>query len=152
MFNLKYFITSLKVSWIRRLLLTTTQSSWITLFEQSFNVTLNKLIHCGPGYYLLLKNRTNNKFWIDVSNAWYLFTNEYQPHTSIVVVTSPLWYNTNMSCHEMFIPNWFEMAITAVTHLDGSIKTLDKVKQEYSINSINPLHYLRVLQNVKKFL
>ena len=155
MFNLKYFITSLKVSWIRRLLLTTTLSLWITLFEQSFNVTLHKLTHSGPGYYLLLKNRTKNKFWIDVFSVWHLFTNEYQPHTNLAVITSPLWYNTNMSCHEMFIPNWFEKGITAVSdvlNLDGSIKTLDEVKQKYSINSINPLHYLRVQQNVKKFL
>ena len=55
----------------------------------------------------------------------------------------------------MFIPNWFEKGITTVSNvlnLDGSIKTLDEVKQEHSMNSINPLQYFRVQQNVKKFL
>ena len=55
----------------------------------------------------------------------------------------------------MFFPNWFDKGITTVSDVlnsDGLIKTLDELKKDFSIDKINPLHYLRVQQNVKKFL
>ena len=75
MINIKDFVTSLKISWIRRLFMATGKSLWITLFERNFNVDTTKAINFGPGYFQVLKNRTD-KFWINVFDAWLKFSDK----------------------------------------------------------------------------
>ena len=55
MINIKDFVTSLKISWIRRLFMNTGKSFWISLFERNFNVNTTKAISFGPGYFQVLK-------------------------------------------------------------------------------------------------
>ena len=76
MINIKDFVTSLKISWIRRLFMATGKSLWITLFERNFNVDTTKTINFGPGYFQVLKNRTTDKFWINVFDAWLKFSDK----------------------------------------------------------------------------
>ena len=58
-----------------------------------------------------------------------------------------------MSCKDMYLPKWYEkgiMTIGDVTDNSGSLLEIDTLKRHYGIDIINPLHYLRVKQNVKE--
>ena len=155
MINIKDFVTSLKILWIRRLFMATGKSLWITLFEINFNVDITKAINFGPGYFQLLKNRTTDKFWINVFEAWQKFSDKIAVKTNSDLFSSPLWYNSKMSCHDMYIPIWFQKGIKTISDIinpNGLIMTMDEVKHQYSFSTINPLHYLRVKHNVKQYI
>ena len=62
MVNIKDFVTSVKISWIRRLFMNTGKSLSILLFEKNFNFNITKAINFGPGYFQVLKNKTTDKF------------------------------------------------------------------------------------------
>ena len=60
-----------------------------------------------------------------------------------------------MSSQEMYLPTWYEKGIVTVADVINDLVTVmdfDTLKRVYGINTINPLHYLRVQQNVKEFL
>ena len=55
----------------------------------------------------------------------------------------------------MYIPIWFGKGIKTISDImnsSGSIMTMDEVKHQYSFSTINPLHYLRLKHNVKKYI
>ena len=60
MIHLKHFITSLKVTWIRRLILSDYKPLWMTLFEKIFHTDANKFILYGSQCKAYLKRKTNS--------------------------------------------------------------------------------------------
>ena len=70
MVKLKPFITSIKIFWIRRLLFGNHEAQWIPVFNEIFNTNASKFTLYGSQYPTYLKNRTKNKFWINVLDAW----------------------------------------------------------------------------------
>ena len=62
MINIKDFIISLKVSWIRRLFIASEKSLWINLFEKNFNVSVSKAINFGSGFAQVLKKKPGTNF------------------------------------------------------------------------------------------
>ena len=55
----------------------------------------------------------------------------------------------------MFLPKWFEKGIITIADViedSGVLMKLDDIKRKYSIDHVNPLHYLRIQQNVKCFI
>ena len=155
MVNMKDFITSLKVSWIRRLVLSEKETPWILLFQKALSIDHSKLISLGPQYQIWMKKRTKNKFWHDVFDAWYQFSKRQDFYSNTDLLTSPLWYNEKLTCKDMFLPKWFEKGIITIADViedSGVLMKLDDIKRKYSIDHINPLHYLRVQKNVKCFI
>ena len=74
MISMKDFITSLKVSWIRRLVLSERETLWIILFQKAISTDPSKFISFGPKYQIWTKKRTKNKFSLDVFHAWHRFS------------------------------------------------------------------------------
>ena len=150
--HLKYFITASKVTWIRRLILSEHKPLWITLFEKIFQTDANKFILYGSQYQAYLKRNTKNKFWLNTFDAWIEFQHKQTFHTETDVVTSPLWYNKNISLTPMYLTQLLDKGITTVSDVidsDGAVLKMDQLKQIYSIHHLNPLHYLRVQQTIK---
>ena len=153
MIHFAYFITTSKVTWIRRLILSEFKPLWITLFEKNFHTYANKFILYGSQHQAYLKRKTKNKFWLNTFDAWIEFQHKHSTQTD--VLTSPLWYNKKISLTPMYLPKWLEKGITTVSDVvntDGAVLKIDKLKHMYSIHHLNPLHYLRVHQNIKSLL
>ena len=147
MINIKDFVASLKISWIWRLFMSSDKALWINVFEKNFNVTVAKAICFGAGFFQVLKNRTTNKFWINVFEAWQQLTEKQPVKTNIDLLSSPLWYSSKMTSHDIYIPDWFDKGVHTISdilHPNRSVMTLDEIKHQYSIKVINPLHYLRI--------
>ena len=157
MINLRNTITSFKATWVRRLLINQNfeKPLWIELFEKVYNTTSTKFSNFGTYYPVMLKNRTKNLFWGNVFDAWVKLSGKQNIENGTILITSPLWYNINMPCKEMYLPKWYEKGIVTIADVTdnfGNIMDLDTIKSTYGIETINPLHYLRVQQNIKMFL
>ena len=63
------FIQSLKATWLRRILLSSNDSSWNTLLHIDFR----KLVSFRDGYAKNCALTLRNPFWIDVVNSWKAF-------------------------------------------------------------------------------
>ena len=146
MVKIKPFLTSIKVSWIRQLLFGKYEAQWITLFNEVLNTKASKFILYGPQYQTSPKNRSKSKFWISVFDAWsILFHNQEWQNTSDLL-TSPLWYNTNIS-DNMYLQTCSNKGINIVLDVNndqGFPMEKNEIKQVHSSQNINPLHYLRV--------
>ena len=157
MLNLRNSITALKATWFRRLFLDQSldQPLWIVLFEKIYNTNVTKICNFGIHYPEILKKRSRNLFWKDVFDAWIQISNKQNYKNSRDVLVSPLWYNHKMSYREMYIPKWYQRGIVTISDIidtTGTVMDIDTIKSVYNIDIINPLHYLRVKQNVKEFL
>ena len=157
MINLKNSIISLKATWMRRLVTNIEQdkSMWIELFELTHNTDCAKLVNFGTYYPVILKRRSQNTFWRNVFDAWIKVSNKLKIKNCHDLFSSPLWYNSEMACQEMFLPKWYEKGIVTIADVTndlGVVMDLDTIKRLYNIDSINPLHYLRVQQNVKQYM
>ena len=156
MVNLRNSITSLKATWIRRLIANQNfdKPLWIQLFEKIYNTNTTKFSNFGTYYSVILKKRSKNLFWSHVFDAW-IKVSKTQEVKNADLLTCPLWYNNKMICEDMYLPKWYEkgiITIADVTDHSGSVLEIDILKRDYGIEVINPLHYIRVKQNVKEFL
>ena len=154
MIKIKPFLASIKVSWIRRLLFGKYEAQWITLFNETLNTNASKFILYGSQYQTSLKNRTKNKFWINVFDAWSTLFNNQELQNTADLLTSPLWYNPKIS-DNMYLQTWSNKGINFVLDVindQGFPMEMNEIKQFHSFQNINPLHYLRVRQTVKLFL
>ena len=157
MINFQNSIISLKATWMRRLVANQSYSKplWIELFEKIYNTNITKFINFGTLYPVILKKRSKNLFWKNTLDAWIKISNKQEIKNGTDLLTILLWYNSEMSYQEMYLPKWYEKGIVTVADVindSGTVMDLDRVKRVYGLNTINPLHYLRLQQNVKKLL
>ena len=64
MINLKAFMNSMKLTWLRRI--TTTDSPWQSIIKGTIN--FNEISSFGASYIESLLPKIKNKFWTDVLN------------------------------------------------------------------------------------
>ena len=95
MVHLESYVKSLKVTWLRRILLSSPTSSLITIFNETCQCELSSLLQFGPEYPKQLAKKCNNLFWEELLNAFCEFlyiilkNSNQQDH--------PLWFNSNIS-------------------------------------------------------
>ena len=109
----------------------------------------------GPEYIKSIKKKTNNKFWLDTFDAWYIVLNNQITETNTQLLTAPLWYNNILSKELMFDENWHSKGIMTVSDVlteSGTFLSTDQLQDMYRLRSLNFLFYLRVKKNVQKFV
>ena len=94
MVHLESYVKSLKVTWLRRILLSSPTSSLITIFNETCQCELSSLLKFGPEYPKQLAKKCTNLFWEELLNAFSEFlyiilkNSNQQDH--------PLWFNSNI--------------------------------------------------------
>ena len=140
MINLDNFISSLKISWIRRIILSNS-TPWLTLFENTVT-TKNNIIYLGSNYLQLILKTTHNQFWKDVLNAWYTFTIINQPTTIHEKLCSPLWYNPNICQTNLYSKKWYSKGISTISDIiDTNLEVLSPINIK-TIYDTKPLDFL----------
>jgi len=142
MVNVKKYITSLKVSWIRRLLFS--KSSWTTLINKNLP----------DDYYCLGANfktlQIQNPFWKCVFQAWADFNSNFNASTVEDVFNQPLWHNNKLNIE--YIPAWHKKGLLYLGDLfdiHGKLYTWCEVKNKYQIKGTF-LDYNRLIINIPK--
>ncbi|MCG7876954.1 MAG: reverse transcriptase family protein, partial [Candidatus Thiodiazotropha endolucinida] len=108
MIKIDKFIDSLKVTWLRRILVNSNEQSWSRLSRVDFR----KLIIFGDGYAKHCASNLRNPFWIDVLNSWKGFLQCNTANQVEDVLQSPIWLNSELQHGEKFIiKNWYQKGI-----------------------------------------
>ncbi|XP_069109859.1 uncharacterized protein [Argopecten irradians] len=156
MINLKAFINSLKLSWIRRLLQTT--SKWQLILKNYVNIDL--LVNCGNDYVQKCLKDCSNPFWVDVFKAWFHLNSLIEKNSLIdnSVLKSPLWFNENILIgHKtVFLKNFFDKKILIINdlisdHNTGRFYNFQEIIRIFKVKS-NFLQYHSIVSAVKKFI
>ena len=91
--NLKAFINSMKLTWLRRVILS--NGPWQSIVNDTIN--LNKLLVFGSCYANDVQNKIKNKFWIDVLRAYSDVLQLSGENTEYYILSSPIFYNNTVT-------------------------------------------------------
>ena len=145
MADIKTFILSLKISWMRRLILCNTDS-WNSLVP--FDIA--KTLKLGSYYALNVARSIDNPFWRDVLYAWHIFSNNVKVESIQEILFTPLWFNGDSRDKHMFFQNWYDKKIVYVIDLfkiNGEQYSLNELKEIYRIRGTF-LDYFRLMNNI----
>lgn len=151
MVNVNAFIEALKLTWIRRLLLS--DCKWQFFIKSE--IKIETLAACKTKYIEKLINNVQNTFWKDVLQSFInmnkvIDTNEEQ------VLKSPLFYNDSIKIGGSYIyySSWFQTGIRYINDLlkdNGEFYTHEEFRDITGINS-NTLLYYGTIRAIKSYL
>ena len=159
MVNINMFIKALKVSWLRRVIKITENTSWCSLSKIDFE----KLFTFGHGYINELQRNSDNPFWRCILVNWQEFCNNVKIETTREILDSPLWYNNNLRNGSNYcIYDWYRKGIRQVSDLldeFGNFYDFEYLKDNYgvrgtfldlqSVKMKIPNHWKTILDNNK---
>ena len=152
MLNLNTFISSLKITWVRRLI-KCNGSQWVPLFEYTV-CSISKLINFGVKYFQDLLKKITNTFWKDVIIDWIKLLNSQTIHSNEDIMKSPIWYNHLISNYPLYIRNWDKVGIKFVSDIvdkNGNVLSIENLNHKYN-TEFQIFDYIRVKGLVKKFI
>ena len=127
MVNVSAFIKSLKLNWIKRLILN--NSALLELFQSSIKSTLDTLLKTGPEYIkkLTTSNHTINPFWKDVLQSFYEFRKYvYENEDKTNFIYQEIWHNHNIRVDNktVYYKRWVQNNIIYIYDLFNEHGTL----------------------------
>lgn len=140
MINLKAFINSLKLGWIKRI--NASEGKWKSILKENINIEL--LFNVGGEYVLKCASICKNPFWKDVFNTWYNLWNSKTTEKVLKesFLTKCIWHNKDITIagKPVFYKTWYESGISIVADLvkninDFSFYTFEELTQNYRLNS-----------------
>ena len=109
----------------------------------------------GSLFPLQVSKKIDNKFWIDVFDAWHILFNEQTITNNNQLLSEPLWFNPRLSKETLYFPKWYRKGIVTIADVldnSGNFLSVEKVKELYSLETINPLNYIRIKTIVSKYI
>ena len=128
-------VKSLNISWLRRVVMQSNNSSWLQLS----NVDFKQLLSVGWQYAESLINQLNNPLWKDPLDHWALFCKTVKIESVKHILDSPLWFNSNFNIGNRSIKDWFQKGITTIYDLidrNGNWYDFESLKTAYGIGGI----------------
>ena len=127
MITLNAFVSALKSTWIRRLLLN--ESKWQEIIK--IHINLEMLTSCNVEYIQDILSTLNNQFWKDVLKS-FLDINYKTDICEEQILKSPLFYNRNIKIDRKYVFNktWYDKGIRFVNDLvnqNGSFYSFQEV-------------------------
>lgn len=153
MINIKDFMTSLKISWVRRLLSHNSQP-WVTLVNSTI-LPISNISKFGSYYFTLLLPKITNSFWKDTFQAWIHYCDLRKPITTIQALKTPVWYNPRLTVSPLYIKQWQEKGILTIADIiDSSYQmlTIGQIIEKYQVSQIDFLTEHRFINSIKTFI
>ena len=110
MVNLFQFIQALKVTWMRRLILS--EGNWTNINFTSEQ--REKMCTLGSSYIKILLRQTQNPFWINVLSAWEKLQNNTEVVSTNDILNQCLWYNKKIKRSQQIVNNWYRNKIICI--------------------------------------
>ena len=155
MINIRAFMESLKLGWVRRLF--QTNGKWQKIQNSLFNTEM--LTKCGDNFIQQCIKNCSNKFWSDVLKSLQKFAKS-SDHTSNekISVKLPLWYNQNIRINkkDIFYKEWYKKGVVIVNDLlhdsrNGAFYTFQEFTNLYGIKT-DFVTYNGLLRAIKKYI
>ena len=155
MVDLYTFISTLKISWLRRIYDIEGQSStWANLYPN-----LSKLPLFGLGYAHLCLSGIDNPFWIDVLKHYIKLckVNRKLPLMTTNIYEEPIHFNVNIRRSRKVIHDkeWESLGILKVKHIindEGKPLSFNDFKNRYNTVNTNARFYTGISNAINKYL
>ena len=156
MFDIRTFMESLKLTWIRRLYNNNNNSKWCVLFDELNN--LGNIFNTSVDVILRKLNMLNNSFWVDVIMAWVKLQGQLRPHNVNDFLCLRLWNNSliRMGGNTIAFKCLKSAGIYFVNDLfdnNGDFYEYNEFCRRFKVN-INVLHFTglkKALENIFDF-
>ena len=151
MINVRNFIKSMKISWVRRLLFE--EKSWSNIIK--LKIVCEKLLTCGTDYISNVIPNIQNKFWSDVFKAWEEFT-KHTDFDNDNPAKTPIFLNKNILIgnSSVIYKTWFDKGIKFINDIldenDNFLKYED-FKRKYNVQT-NFIEYNGLIAAIKQWL
>ena len=151
MLNLNAFMGALKLTWIRRLLLS--DCKWQHFIKSE--IDMKKLAACKTKYIEKIFSKVQNRFWKDVLQS-FININKVKVSKQEQVLKSPLFLNENIKIGGSYIyySSWFQIGIRYINDLikdNGEFYTYEEFKDITGIHP-NTLVYHGTIRAIKSYL
>ena len=147
--NVNELITSLKVTWLRRLMIFSDNDNWSSLSS----INLNKMFSLGDTYSKTVIKDLRNHFWKGILESWVKYLRSYKIDSLVKVMYSPLWDNSLIHENKNHIINeWYIKGIRNVMDLideDGSMYDFQTLKDVYEIHGTY-LDYFHLINKIPR--
>ena len=153
MINVFSFLSSLKLSWLRRLHCNSQLSNiTLALYPELRNVVL-----LGDCYSKTLVNTVNNYFWKDVLKHYVKLCNHCLPNDVHEMLSECIFYNSNILRNNtsIFFNNWFDNEIRKIRDLlneNGNFMSFDQFKNAHPNVPTDFLTYQGILNAIRCYL
>ena len=143
MIHTESFIKTMKLSWIRRILVS--ESSWMKLFDYIIEEDSKYIFMFGDNYIQKLISKTCNPFWKEVLKNLYEFKSKMRIKDQDLIY-QPIWYNSNIKIgnDSIFYKSWFKKGICNVHHMftkDGLFMSYQQFTDRYQFYPPYTLFY-----------
>ena len=127
---------------------------WIQLFEDTETKMID-MVRLGDLHLEKIIEKNTNSFWKDTRSAWAKFCKINLPATVENKKLVPLWLNSKISLHPLFIKTWYTAGIHNIIDLIGEnnqILPMETICLKYRVPEIDFLTYHRLKLSIKKWL
>ena len=150
MVEIHAFINSLKITWLRRIILNSETDNWSMLSGIDFS----KIVSLGDCHFKSISKKLSNPFWKDLTYSLYLFCIAVKPQGIEDILCSPIWCNSNFSLNnETFIfKDWFDKGIRNIfdiVDINGHLYNFEELQRTYSLKGTF-LDYQRLIRKIPK--
>ena len=135
MIDLENFISSLKITWIRRLIMQNCKCTYI--LNNAFPYVID-YFKFGSAFIDIKRKFMFNVFWKDVFDSYKVLQDKIIPNTWFGFLQTPIWFNDSIkvggSC--VFYRRWLEKGIYCVNDLlneDGDFVSLNQFRNKFSV-------------------
>ena len=151
MINLKAFINSMKLTWLRRMILS--DSPWQSIIKKTIN--FDELLSLGKSYIDSLLRKIKNKFWIDVLKAYPEILQVIRQNTEDFVLSSPIFHNHNINIGNkpVWINNWYKNGVKHINDLiseNGEFYLREEFERIYNIKT-NFVQYQGIIHAIRVY-
>ena len=133
MIEMKTFLNSLKLSWLRRLFLS--QSVWAKLSEAEIG-GVQTVLNSGIHQLQKIIPQTSNPFWVDVIKALVSFLQCYSPSVKEILSES-MWYSDHTKFRDKMIRTWDKKGLRFIYDLfdnaTGVLHTKESLEKHFNV-------------------
>ena len=151
MINIRAFIDSMKLTWLKRFISST--GDWTEIARTQLP-PVYQLLTYGKEKLKETKSKITNEFYSDIIDALIRFTTNYHP-SSKEILTETLWFSDHSGFPKSIIKVWNMKGLRFVSDLfdqySGKLLSREDLNQRYNIN-INFLSYERLVHKVPENL
>ena len=150
MIDIESFLTSIKASWVKRLVDDNNRGDWKMKYLDILNKIGGEYFFSCNCHFSHIKKMINNEFLRNVLEAWC----KVNYNENIPLKNQSLWNNSKITDKgtPLFYKSWFEKGIKyidQITHADHFL-FCNEIAQTFGINNINFLKYHKLIACIPK--
>ena len=153
MTDIKSFLTSLKITWLRRLI--QNDSKYQLIFESCI-ARVSALIQRGDNFLSTLIHRCTNPFWVDVLRAWMQLNRCHKDYTISDIISTNILDNNSIcvGSKPIFIQDWHRKTVYFISDLldkEGNLMNYNLFTNTFKIK-VNYLTYFGIYSVIKSYI